>query len=142
MQGSENGNPESAIINNRFNDGKCDPQGRLWVGSMDVNCNGAVGSLYSFEADEADSNRLVCKKQLDNVGVSNGIVWTGDGKPMYYIDTMTQKLDAFDFDGSTGSAESPLRVQLLTRTQTTVLWLSRWYGCIDSNDTLWIAMWT
>ena len=64
--------------------------------------HGPVGGLYSFEfveGDDDNNNNIICKKHLSNITVSNGIVWTKDGKTMYYIDTPTMNADAFDFDG-------------------------------------------
>ena len=61
---------------------------------------------------------------------------------MYYIDTMTQKLDAFDFDGSTGSITNRRCVYNFDKDSNDGNFLGYPDGMtIDSNDTLWIAMW-
>lgn len=142
VQGFINGNPEHHMVNNRWNDGKCDPEGRLWVGSMDVNCNGMVGALYSFEFDPANEQNIICKKQLENVGTSNGIVWTKDGTIMYYIDTQTLKVDAFDFDGKHGTISNRRCIYDFSKEANNNEFLGYPDGMtIDENDTLWIAMW-
>ena len=61
-------NPEESLPNNRMNDGKCDPAGRLWVGSMSMKNEGAVGALYRVEADGSS------KKMVSPVSISNGII--------------------------------------------------------------------
>ena len=79
----------------RFNDGKCDPAGRLWVGTMHLGILPKVAALYKVE-------KGVVVKMLDKITISNGICWTGDGKTMYYIDTPTSSVQAFDFDLAKG----------------------------------------
>jgi sugar lactone lactonase YvrE len=58
-----------------------------------------VGGLYSWEGS---GEKLKIKKHLDNVAISNGLVWDRAGTTFYYIDTPTMQVDAFDFDGATG----------------------------------------
>jgi sugar lactone lactonase YvrE len=77
----------------RFNDGKVDPQGRLWAGSLAMdasrNPNSATkGFLYCLQraTDPSPSYELVQK--LDHVGISNGTDWYGE--LMYYIDSLKQ----------------------------------------------------
>jgi len=88
----------------RMNDGKCDPQGRLWLGSIGrVGPGGAdllPGGASLFCLDGWKSTPC---KVLDGVTVSNGITWSADGKTMYYTDSPTFKVDAFDFDGAAPS---------------------------------------
>jgi len=81
---------------NRFNDGKCDPHGRLWVGTMAENCEGKEGSLICFNPDKSYT------VERQNVGISNGLAWTADNKIMYFIDTPTCNIFAFDFDVNSG----------------------------------------
>jgi sugar lactone lactonase YvrE len=81
----------------RMNDGKCDPAGRLWVGSMSTAGAKETSRLYCVEAD--GSYRVA----LTGVTISNGIVWTADEKTMYYIDTPTREVHAFDYDRADGA---------------------------------------
>jgi sugar lactone lactonase YvrE len=90
--------PEAHIPTNRFNDGKCDPAGRLWVGSMDMRSpRQPTGALYCLHADHR------VESKLSPATVSNGIVWTRDASTMYYIDTPRKCVLAFDFDNATGT---------------------------------------
>jgi len=75
----------------RLNDGACDPQGRFWVGSLELEFAKRAGSLYRYDG------KLV--EVLTDVTLSNGIGWSPDGKLMYYVDTVTYGVDVFDFDG-------------------------------------------
>lgn len=84
--------PESHLPDNRFNDGKCDPAGRFWAGTMGK----AGGSLYRLDPD------LTVRKMFGGVRTSNGIAWSLGQKTMYYIDTPTQEVAAFDYDYATG----------------------------------------
>ncbi len=114
----------------RLNDGKCDPAGRFWVGSMHYPMNEPQGKLFQISADGSK------KRMLDSVTISNGIVWTADAKTMYYIDTPTQKIRAFDFDVATGS---------ITKERTAVV-IADSLGspdgmAIDAEDKLWVGLW-
>jgi len=90
--------PEVHMPDNRFNDGKCDPAGRFWAGTMAMRGERkGKGSLYCLFPD------LSVKRMLDGVTTSNGIAWSLDRKTMYYIDTPTLTVWAFDYDESSGS---------------------------------------
>ncbi len=80
----------------RMNDGKCDPAGRFWAGSMAYDARAGAGSLYRLDPDGATH------EVLRDVTISNGLAWTPDGTTMFYIDTPTQRVDAFDMDPATG----------------------------------------
>lgn len=89
--------PESAKrATNRFNDGKCDPAGRLWAGTISMVKNEGDAALYMLDTDGSLSVKI------DNVTNSNGICWSADAKTMYYIDTPTRQISAYDFDNKTG----------------------------------------
>ena len=62
---------EKEYPNRRCNDGKCDPQGRLWMGIMDENCKEGEGSLYCIDPD------LSKHKMIDQLTIPNGIVFFG-----------------------------------------------------------------
>lgn len=88
--------PERDIPKNRFNDGKCDPAGRLWAGTMEFGGEPEQGALYCLDLD-----RTVTRK-VSPVTISNGIVWTADNRTMYYIDTHRNDVRAYDYDLATG----------------------------------------
>ncbi len=119
--------PEPQLADNRFNDGKCDPQGRLWAGTINLKKR-QEAALYCLHTN------LTVEKKFGPVTNSNGIIWSRDGATMFYIDTPSKKIRAFDFDGST-SAISNERVIWDTSTDSS----SPDGMTIDSEDRLWIA---
>lgn len=86
-------------MGNRLNDGKCDAGGRFWSGSMSWNFHDEpnAGSLYRLDGDGAVT------AMTDGVTLSNGLGWSPDGTTMFYIDSLTFGVDAFDFDLATGA---------------------------------------
>lgn len=87
--------------NNRLNDGKVDPVGRLLAGTMGKEVRPAEvqrqqGSLFSVNSD------LTVTKHLGQVDISNGLDWSLDQKTFFYIDSLSLTVDAFDYDSDTG----------------------------------------
>jgi sugar lactone lactonase YvrE len=80
----------------RFNDAKCDPQGRLWAGTLALDFT-PRGALYRIDPDGT------IETMLEGVTLSNGLDWSPDGSTFYYVDTLTMGIDAFDFDSAAGS---------------------------------------
>ncbi|KAJ8918478.1 hypothetical protein NQ315_008175 [Exocentrus adspersus] len=111
---------DPSTIDNRFNDGKCDPSGRLWAGTMGGEpVNGQVkrekGSLFSFQ-----NNRT--KTHLSKVGISNGLAWSTELNKFYYIDSHRGTVDEYDFDIQKGSICVPDGM------------------AIDTDGNLWVAV--
>ena len=79
----------------RFNDGKCDPQGRFWVGSLYEPKGQALGALYMLDA-------LGLHKMVEGVTTANGLAWSPDGCTAYWADTAAHQVCAFDFELLTG----------------------------------------
>lgn len=121
---------EEDIKENRFNDGKCDPAGRFWAGTMPQPEDKASGSLYCLYAD------LSVEKKLGNISISNGIVWSGDKKTMYYIDTPTKEVWAFDYDNATGVISNQRVAVKIAESEGFPDGMT-----IDVEDKLWIAHW-
>ena len=121
---------EADIPTNRFNDGKCDPMGRLWVGSMHLPQTEANGKLYSIDAQKN------VKQRLENITISNGIVWTKDHKTMYYIDTPTGVIRAFDYEAETGNISNE---RVAVKVPETLGFPDGM--AIDENDQLWVGLW-
>ena len=88
--------PEADLPENRFNDGKCDPAGRFWAGTMAIDPVEGAGALYCMDTD------LGVRKVLGGVSISNGIVWSLDGARMYFIDSLRYDVLAYDYDVETG----------------------------------------
>ncbi len=114
----------------RFNDGKCDPSGRFWVGTMALDTHKYGAVLYRYDTDGS------IHTLLDSVTISNGIVWTKDKKTMYYNDTPTGTVQAFDYDDKTG-AISRRRVAITIPPGSG----SPDGMTIDNEDKLWVALW-
>ena len=94
--------PEAHLPLNRFNDGKCDPAGRFWAGTMrQAEDRAGAGSLYRLDPDGS------VHKMWDKITVSNGIAWSLDARTMYYIDTPTRMVVAFEYDLATGAIANP-----------------------------------
>jgi sugar lactone lactonase YvrE len=89
--------PEADLPDNRFNDGKCDPAGRFWAGTMAYSNQTTQGSLYRLDPD------LSVHKMLGEIGIANGIVWSLDNQIMYYIDSVANTVRAFDYELATGN---------------------------------------
>jgi sugar lactone lactonase YvrE len=80
----------------RFNDGKCDPQGRFWVGTIYEPREPALASLYCYSTGKLEA-------RADGITVSNGLAWSPDGRTMYWSDTKAHRIDAFDVDPASGT---------------------------------------
>jgi sugar lactone lactonase YvrE len=80
----------------RFNDGKADAQGRFWVGTIYEPRDPALAALYCW-----DRGRLT--RRAEGATVSNGLAWSPDGRTMYWSDTKTHLIQAFDSDPATGA---------------------------------------
>ena len=122
--------PEAALNVNRFNDGKTDPAGRFWAGSMSLSGEKGTGNLYMVD------QQLNVKKQIENVSISNGLCWSLDQRFFYYIDTPTMEVVCYDYDNQTGEITN----------KTTVITIPAKEGypdgmTIDSEGMLWIAHW-
>ena len=89
--------PEAHLPGNRFNDGKTDPSGRFWAGSLAYSEAAGAAGLYLL--DEKRQARQI----LAGITISNGLAWTADHRTFYYIDTPTMRVEAFDFDKSTSA---------------------------------------
>ena len=80
-----------------MNDGACDAAGRFWAGTMCMQERPGRGSSYRLDPDGTTHTMVT------GVGISNGIDWSPDGTRMYYVDSLTQRIDQFDFDLATGT---------------------------------------
>lgn len=122
--------PEKVRHGNRFNDGKCDPRGRFWAGTMALSEAPVAGGLYRLDADRS------VHRMLERVSISNGIVWSAGADRMYYIDTPTREVAVFDYDDATGEiANRRVAVRFPAR--------HGWPDgmALDAEGMLWIAEW-
>lgn len=124
---------EAHLPGNRFNDGKCDPAGRFWAGSLHLNEDHGVGqgNLYCLYADHS------VQLKVPGVWISNGLAWTRDAQTMYYIDSPKQCVVAYDYDKATGALANP---RVVIEVQGSELGYPDGMA-IDEEDMLWIAHW-
>lgn len=122
--------PESHLPGNRFNDGKCDPSGRFWAGTMSMSEDRTDGSLYCLDHD------LRTTVQLSQVTVSNGLAWSRDGRCMYHIDSPTREVKRYDHDPVTGSISGGRTIITFTEQDGYPDGMT-----IDDEGMLWIAHW-
>ena len=115
---------------NRCNDGKLDPGGRFWIGTMSA--DGSVpgaGALYRL-----DGERLV--PVLEGLTIANGMGWTADARTMFFIDSPTREVWAFDFNPADSTITN----------RRTVVRVPEDLGvpdgmCVAPDDTIWVAHW-
>ena len=81
---------------NRFNDGKCDPAGRLWAGTMSGESSPGEASLYRLAAGGE------IERVISGTTISNGLGWSPASDRMYFIDSTTHRVDVFDYDVESG----------------------------------------
>jgi sugar lactone lactonase YvrE len=122
--------PEAHLPGNRFNDGKADPAGRFWAGSLSYEEKHPVAGLYLL-----DEHRKAHLK-VPHITISNGMGWSPDNRTMYYIDTPTMRVDAFDFDPATSDISA----------RRTVIRVPEGIGypdgmTVDREGMIWIGMW-
>lgn len=121
----------------RFNDGKCDPAGRFWVGTIYEPRDPALAALYCF-----DSQAL--HRREDGITVSNGLAWSPDGKTQYWSDTKAHTIYAFDADPQSGALANR-RVFARFPVKQSGQDLSTYGGrpdgaAVDSEGCYWVAM--
>jgi sugar lactone lactonase YvrE len=114
----------------RMNDGACDAQGRFFCGSLAFDQTPDRGALHRLDPDHT------VHRVLEPVSLSNGIGWSPDGTVAYYVDSATQRVDAFSYDPACGTlserrpfVEIPADVGLpdgLT---------------VDAEGGVWVALW-
>lgn len=114
----------------RFNDGKVDPQGRFWAGTLSLTGVSGAARLYSTEAGG------VVTVRREGVSISNGLAWTADGGTLYYIDSPTRRVQAFNFDGETGALSGEWEASRLADDE-------GWPDgcCLDEEGMLWVGHW-
>ena len=113
----------------RFNDGKCDPAGRFWAGTMQYAVTPATAALYRLDLDGRPT--LV----VPDVTLSNGLAWSGDGRTMFYVDSRTHRIDAFDFELATGAVSGRRTVVEIPAADGSPDGVT-----IDEEDGLWVAL--
>ncbi len=122
---------EKELAQNRPNDGKCDSEGRLWLGTMHVAAKKNAGSVYCI-----DENKVT--QHLTDLTIANGMAWSGDNKKFYFIDSPLQRVDQYLFDATSGTitferiaVEIPAEIGKpdgMTIDEEGMLWVAQWDG--------------
>jgi sugar lactone lactonase YvrE len=122
--------PEADLPANRFNDGKCDRQGRFWAGTMDDAEQDASGALYRLDSEGR------CERMVGDVICSNGLGWSPDDATMYHTDSWRFRIDAWDFDPPTGALDNRRTFVQLPSGRVAPDGLT-----VDAEGCLWVATW-
>jgi sugar lactone lactonase YvrE len=114
----------------RMNDGACDSRGRFWAGTMQLEHERGAGALFRLDTTGA------AEAMLTRVTISNGIAWSPDDATMYYVDTTTRGIDAFDYDANAGTIARRRRLVTIEK--------SAGYPdglVVDADGCIWVALW-
>lgn len=114
----------------RFNDGKVDPQGRFWAGTLALDFRPEQSLLCRLDAR---GGITVVRR---GVSISNGLAWTPDGRTLYYVDSPTRLVQRFDYDPDSGAVGEPEVAFALGTGEGFP------DGCsMDAEGCLWLAHW-
>ena len=121
---------EKEMPDQRTNDGAIDSEGRLWIGTMNVQFKEGAGSLYCVDKD------LSLIKKIEALTIPNGLVWSSNGSKMYHIDSPTRSVQSYLFDNKKGNIifeKTVISIPMEAGTPDGM--------CIDEEGMLWIAQW-
>jgi sugar lactone lactonase YvrE len=93
--------PEAGREHMRFNDGKCDRQGRFWAGTMNDVVREPSGTLYRLDPQRG------CVAQFNGIRTPNSLAWSPDGRIMYFADSRSQVIHAYPYERATGELGAP-----------------------------------
>ena len=137
--------PESFGDTVRFNDGKCDPQGRFVAGTTAVQNSAGLGGLFSVENIRGTNHTDVRSRYqvlYTGLGCSNGLAWSADGRTMYHVDTLVEtpsRITAADYDPATGKVRN--RRDIIDFSKEAGQGILADGMAIDRDGHLWIAEW-
>ncbi|MBC9034102.1 SMP-30/gluconolactonase/LRE family protein [Sphingomonas sp. JC676] len=113
-----------------FNDGKCDPLGRFWVGSRSDDGSPGKGSLYRLDPD----GRII--EMANGFDVCNGLAWSPDATAFYFVDTVPRLLYRYDYDLTLGTIANRQVIQDFAGVPGKPDGLA-----VDIGGNIWCAMW-
>lgn len=119
----------------RFNDGRVDPAGRFWIGTMYEPRDQPAAEMYVLDKDKL---RRAWSGGMTN---SNGLAWSLDGRTMYHADTTTHRIDCYDYDVATGEQSNRRTIVTFPSDKSAPDYGGRPDGAtIDSEGMYWVAM--
>jgi len=119
----------------RFNDGRVDPAGRFWIGTMYEPRDQPAAEMYVLDRDKL---RCAWRGGMTN---SNGLAWSLDGRTMFHADTTTHRVDCYDFDVATGEQSNRRTIVTFPTDKTAPDYGGRPDGAtIDAEGMYWVAM--
>ena len=117
-----------SLETHRLNDGKTDPAGRVWFGSMSYAEVDPVSALYRFDGSTVTEQR-------SGVTTSNGLDWSPDHRTFYFTDSVPRTIWAYDYDLGSGEIANPRRFA-----QDPDDYVPDG-GCIDADGCFWSCKW-
>jgi len=121
--------PEENKQGNRFNDGKCDPRGTFWAGSMAYSATEGAGNLYEFDTK---GDVIV---RIKGTTMSNGLVWNSEATNFYFIDSLTYEIHEYNYNQNSGNISNKRVVAVMDKEVGLPDGMA-----IDDEDHLWIAL--
>lgn len=119
----------------RFNDGRVDPAGRFWIGTMYEPRDQPAAEMYVLDRDNL---RCAWRGGMTN---SNGLAWSLDGRTMFHADTTTHRIDCYDFDVATGEHSNRRTILTFPTDKTAPDYGGRPDGAtMDAEGMYWVAM--
>jgi sugar lactone lactonase YvrE len=119
----------------RFNDGRVDPAGRFWAGTMYEPRDKPAAQMFCLEHGRVHS------KWTGGMTNSNGLAFSPDGRHMYHADTTAHRIDRYDFDVATGIATNRRLFQQFSTDKSATDYGGRPDGAaVDSEGNYWCAM--
>ncbi|WP_049632331.1 SMP-30/gluconolactonase/LRE family protein [Cellvibrio sp. pealriver] len=123
--------PEAHLIGNRSNDGRCDRQGRFWMGSIreQQKTPWEYASLYSLSVDGN------VQQHLTGLHISNALCWSPDSRQMYHADSPSHTINVYDFDAVSGKLSNK---HVFAQTDAGI---EPDGACVDAQGFVWNAQW-
>ena len=119
----------------RFNDGRVDPAGRFWIGTMYEPRDKPAAEMYVLDRGQL---RQAWAGGMTN---SNGLAWSPDGRTMFHADTTTHRVDCYDYDVATGVQSNGRTIKTFSTDKSAVDYGGQPDGAtVDSEGAYWVAM--
>lgn len=128
----------------RFNDGKADPLGRFWAGTMYEPRDRRLAQLFSLDCRDGRTPRV--ERQAGDAVIANGLAWSPDAKTVYWTDTTHHVIRAWDWDAQSNAMQHPRVFHQFPMKPTGWQYGMPGYGgrpdgaAVDAEGNYWVAM--